>query len=75
MRLSDMQSKKVIDIINGTNIGNIVDVFITNDGKVDFFVIDQGKNIFSLNRESDVKIYWSQITKIGEDVILIKRDT
>ena len=70
-----MQSKKVIDIINGTNIGNIVDVFITNDGKVDFFVIDQGKNIFSLNRESDVKIYWSQITKIGEDVILIKRDT
>ena len=75
MRLSDLQSKKIIDVTTGTSIGSIVDVFITSDGKVEAFMIDQGKNFFSLNRESDMKVYWSQITKIGEDVILIQKNT
>lgn len=73
MRLSDLQAKKIIDVENGTNIGSIVDIFITEDGKVDYFFIEQGRNFFSLNKENDFKVYWSQITKIGEDVILIKR--
>ena len=73
MRLSDLQAKKIIDVENGTNIGSIVDIFITEDGKVDYFFIEQGRNFFSLNKENDYKVYWSQITKIGEDVILIKR--
>jgi len=75
MRLSDLQSKKIIDVTTGTSIGSIVDVLITTDGKVEAFMIDQGKTFFSLNRESDMKIYWSQITKIGEDVILIQKNT
>ena len=73
MRLSDLQAKKIIDVVSGTNVGSIVDVSILEDGKIDYFMIEQGKNFFSLNRESDYKVYWSQITKIGEDVILIKK--
>lgn len=73
MRLSELQSKKVINIVTGSNIGNIIDVDINNDGKVESFVIDQGRVFFSLNRESDIKIFWNEITKIGEDVILIKK--
>lgn len=69
-----MQTKKVIDVVHGVSIGTIIDAFITSDGRVDSFVIDQGRNIFSLNRDSELKINWSEITKIGEDVILIKRD-
>ena len=46
---------------------------ITDDGKVDYFFIEQGRNFFSLNKETDYKILWTQISKIGEDVILIKR--
>ena len=71
MRLSDLQSKKIIDIDSGTNIGSIVDVFITDDGRVDYFFIEQGRNFFSLNKETDYKILWTQISKIGEDVILV----
>ena len=73
MRLSELQSKKVINIVTGSNIGNIIDVDINNDGKVESFVIDQGRVFFSLNRESDIEIFWNEITKIGEDVILIKK--
>lgn len=71
MRLSDVQSKRIIDVNSGRNIGNIVDISIANDGRVDYFIIDSGRKIFSLNKEEDFKVYWGQIEKIGEDVILV----
>ena len=74
MRISDLQSKKIISISTGRNLGNIVDAEITLDGKVDSLVIEFNKNFFSLNRESDTNILWSEIVKIGEDVILVKKD-
>ncbi|MBR3211108.1 MAG: YlmC/YmxH family sporulation protein [Bacilli bacterium] len=73
MRLSELQSKKIIEIDSGSAVGTIIDISILDDGKVDYFMIEQGKNFFSLNREGDTKIYWSQIVKIGEDVILIQK--
>ena len=73
MRLSELQSKKIIEIDSGSAVGTIVDICLLEDGKVEYFMIDQGKNFFSLNRESDMKIYWSQIVKIGEDVILVQK--
>ena len=73
MRLSELQSKKIIEIDSGSAVGTIIDVSLSEDGKVDYFMIEQRKNFFSLNREGDTKIYWSQIVKIGEDVILIKK--
>lgn len=72
MRLSDLQSKKLIDVVNGTNIGNIIDINISEDGKVQELIIDSGRSFFSLNKENSM-ISWGQITKIGEDVILIKK--
>jgi len=74
MRLSDLQSKKIISITSGRNVGNIIDVDVSNDGKIDSLIIEYNKNFFSLNRESDTKIFWNEIVKIGEDVILIKND-
>lgn len=74
LRLSELQSKKIVDITSGSNVGNIIDVLISNEGKIDALIIDYGKSIFSLNRESDTRIEWKQIIKIGEDVILIKKD-
>lgn len=74
MKLSDLQAKKVIDIISGSNIGTIMDVDISDDGNINFLVLDSGKSFFSLNRESDLIVKWSQITKIGEDVILVKKE-
>ncbi|MBQ9019329.1 MAG: YlmC/YmxH family sporulation protein [Bacilli bacterium] len=72
--MSDLQAKKIINISTGRNIGNIVDININDNGVVDSLMIEQSRNIFSLNRESDMRIYWNDITKIGEDVILVKKD-
>ena len=74
MRLSDLQAKKIISVTSGRNLGNIIDVNINDSGKVETLMIEQGRNIFSLNRDSDTQIYWEEISKIGEDVILVKKD-
>ncbi len=74
MRLSELQSKKIISINNGSNIGNIVDMVINNDGKIEKILLDQGKSFFSLNRDSDRILEWSDIVKVGEDVILTKTE-
>ena len=74
MRLSELQSKKIISINNGSNIGNIVDMGINNDGKIEKILLDQGKSFFSLNRDSDRILEWSDIVKVGEDVILTKTE-
>ena len=71
MRLSDLQSKNIVSVVDGKNIWNIIDVVVNSDGKIESLVIDGNKGFFSLNRESDTKIYWKDITKIGEDVILV----
>ena len=74
LRLSELQSKRIINIVNGSNFGNIIDANVDESGKITFLLIDQGKSFLSLNRESDIRIEWNQIEKIGEYVILVKRD-
>ena len=72
--MSDLQAKKIINVSTGRNMGNIIDADIRENGTVESLLIEQSRNIFSLNRDSDTKIYWDDITKIGEDVILVKKD-
>ena len=72
MRLSDLQTKYIVNINDGKNIGTIIDANITENGTVETLVIEANKNFFSLNRESDIEVKWQDITKIGEDVILVK---
>ena len=75
MRLSELQTKKIISVLSGKNIGSIIDVEINDNGNVISLIIEQGRNsIFNLNKESDIKVSWEEITKIGEDVILIKKN-
>lgn len=74
MRLSDLQNKNVVNILDGRNIGNIIDVKIDEEkGNIISFVIEPNKNFLSFfNRGADTEINWNSITKIGEDVILVK---
>ena len=71
MRLSDLQTKHIVNIRDGKNIGNIIDVNINNDGAIESLIIESGKTFFSINKDNDSEIRWKNITKIGEDVILI----
>lgn len=74
MNLSDLQTKKVISVLTGKNLGIIVDAKIKQDGTIDSLMIEQNRNVFSLNKENNTKILWSDISKIGEDVILVKKE-
>ncbi len=74
MRLSDLQNKDIVDMNDGRNIGNIIDVNIdASTGNIVSFIIEPNKNFFKFfNRGTDTEIKWHSITKIGEDVILVK---
>lgn len=73
MRLSDLQTKNIVSVDDGKNIGTIIDVRIDENGMIEALVIEQNRNMLSfLNREGETYIYWNDITKIGEDVILVK---
>ncbi len=72
MRLSDLQTKSIVSVNDGKNIGNIIDANVTTEGTIESLVIEANKTFFSLNRENDTEIDWKDITKIGEDVILVK---
>ena len=74
MRISELQTKRIISVVTGKNIGTIIDAEIREDGKIDSFIIEQNKGLFTLNREGESKILWEDITKIGEDVILVKKE-
>lgn len=73
MRLSEIQNKDVININTGMKIGNIIDIKVNSEsGKIESLILEKKKfaSLFSSNDE--VEIYWNQINKIGEDVILVE---
>ena len=69
MRLSDLQNKDIVNIIDGKKIGNIIDVSLDETGKMISLIVSKSK--FNLFNNSEIEIKWDQISKIGEDVILI----
>ena len=73
MKLSDLQSKNIVNVLDGRNIGSIIDVNIGYDGNIESLVIEANKKFFSFNRDEDRVVLWKDITKIGEDVILVKK--
>ena len=69
MRLSDLQKKEIVNIVSGTRIGIIIDVILDEKGYIKNLVLEdrRGKKF---TRE-EYNIAWSQIVKIGDDIILI----
>lgn len=72
MNLSDLQNKDIVNIIDGKKIGNIIDArFNIGSGVIEKLIIEPTKSLFSL-KNSELEINFSEIKKIGEDVILIE---
>lgn len=73
MRLSELQNKTVVNLTDGKNIGNIIDLNIDENGNAVGLVVEKHKfliSYFTTNKEIIIK--WDQIEKIGEDVILVR---
>ena len=73
MRLSDLQNKDIVNIIDGRKIGNIIDININLEGKMDALIVEKSKFLVSMfSTKDEIEVKWSQIEKIGEDVILVR---
>ncbi len=72
MNLSDFQNKDVISIEDGKKIGNIIDCKIDPvDGVILSFLIEPFKGVFSFRGSNKIEVEYKNISKIGEDVILV----
>ncbi|MDQ0190982.1 YlmC/YmxH family sporulation protein [Alicyclobacillus cycloheptanicus] len=73
MRISDLQSKDVVNIGDGKRLGSIGDLEIdTDSGLIRALVVPgQGRFFGMVGGGHDYVIPWHQIVKIGSDVILV----
>ena len=69
MRLSELQQKEIINIVNGKRIGMIIDVILDDKGYIKNLVLEE-KRLRKFNRE-EYSISWNNIVKFGDDIILI----
>ena len=69
----ELRNKDVINICNGKNLGNIVDIAIdTSCGKISGIIIPSSKSFFNfLKNNNNVFIPFNRICKIGQDIILV----
>ncbi|AJG97859.1 YlmC/YmxH family sporulation protein [Clostridium sp. 2-1] len=70
--LNAMRSMEVIDILTGTKIGFIKDFKIDCDENKIVALILPGEIKSWFAKEDEKEILWSDIVKIGTDVILVK---
>ena len=75
MRLSELQKKDIVNIKDGKKIGKIIDVYFDEtSGYMIKFIIEKTHFVKSLFSNTDeIVIKFSQIKKMGEDVILIDK--
>ena len=66
MRLSELQNKNLVNVSNGKNIGNIIDVNIDyQSGNIKSFIIESKGSILTfLNKDNDMEVKWNDIQKI-----------
>ena len=69
MRLSELQQKEIVNIKDGKRVGVIIDVIVGDDGSIKNLVLEE-KRGRRFTRE-EYSVLWSQIVKIGDDIILV----
>jgi YlmC/YmxH family sporulation protein len=76
VKISDFQSKDVINIVDGKKLGQVSDLELDlRQGRIDSIVVPhQGKFFGFFGNGTDVVIPWKNIVKIGLDVVLVKLD-
>ncbi len=71
MRLSEIQDKDVVELKTGIKVGNIIDIKITKEGRIESLILEKRKYSRLFSPSDEVEVPFNKITRIGEDVILI----
>jgi len=76
MKISDFQTKDVINIVDGKKLGQVTDLELDlRQGRIDAIIVPTPGKFFGLfGGSTDVIIPWKNIVKIGMDVVLVKLD-
>ncbi|WP_042159830.1 PRC-barrel domain-containing protein [Paenibacillus gorillae] len=77
MKISDFQTKDVINIVDGKKLGQVSDLELDlRQGRIDSIVIPQYTRFMGLfgSGGTEVVIPWRNIVKIGTDVVLVRMD-
>ncbi len=74
VKISDFQTKEVVNILDGKRLGQISDLEIDlRHGRVDAIVVPgPGKFLGFFHSGNDFVIPWRNIVKIGKDVVLVR---
>jgi YlmC/YmxH family sporulation protein len=74
LKISDFQSKDVINIVDGKKLGQISDLELDlRQGRIESIVVPNQSKFFGMfGGGTDVVIPWRNIVKIGMDVVLVK---
>lgn len=74
VRISEFQTKDVVNISDGRKLGNIGDIEINLEtGKIETIIIGySGKLLGFFGKDEEIIIPWNHIVKVGEDVILVR---
>lgn len=74
VKITDFQIKDVVNVSDGRRLGNISDVEINlQNGKIEKIILSSsGKILWFLGKDKELEIPWSNIVKIGKDVILVR---
>lgn len=72
MFLSELQTKEVISIATGQSYGKIIDIEIDSLGNIASFLVENRKLFKKGIRNDGLSFKYSEIEKIGRDVILVR---
>ncbi|AGA58418.1 MAG: YlmC/YmxH family sporulation protein [Thermobacillus sp.] len=77
MRISELQEKDVINIVDGRKLGHVSDLELDlRQGRIESIIVPESGRFFGLfgGGGADVIIPWRSIVKVGEDVVLVRLD-
>lgn len=71
MLLKELQTRDVVNVIDGNKLGKITDIEVDFDtGKILELTISKNKGLLSFGN-NQIKITWDKIVKIGGEVIIV----
>ena len=68
MRLSELQDKDIINLLDGKKVGKIIDVIVEDDGVIHSLVIQKTKIFNMLPNSNEIEIKWDKIKKLNYKV-------
>ncbi|MCL2500118.1 MAG: YlmC/YmxH family sporulation protein [Defluviitaleaceae bacterium] len=76
-RMYDLRQKEIINTKDGVRFGFVSDLVIdVEEGKIQALIVPgPGRVLGVFGRDQEYRIPWKDITKIGEDIILVDCDS